>query len=428
MPTRRVVVVGAGVIGVTTAHALLANGYEVHLLDAAATPASATSHANGGFLSAAFCAPWATPSLPKQVASALLDFQAPFRWRPDGSIPQMRWLLQVLRNCKASTFVEHRKRMVQLALYSRNCMQKVISRTGVAFDLREAGVLLIFRNALQEQGITQRLNELQGFGIQASWCDAEQLRILEPELQRTTQLGGAIYVPDDASGDCERFVQGLLSWNVARGLNYQPNTRVEGLELDASGKTLLAVRSGERHWKADAFVFATGVESARLLKPYMSIPVAPVKGYSVTVRSDTQYGGPKRAIIDESSKLAVTRLGDRIRLAGMAEVVGFDSQINRARCAQLVQQYQALYGALPNIDRSDWSGLRPMTPDGTPIVGSTAIDRLYLNTGHGTFGWTMACASAQLLADIVANRPTALDADSYALNSLKRNPALNLSV
>lgn len=428
MPTRRVVVVGAGVIGVTTAHALLADGYEVHLLDASATAASATSHANGGFLSAAFCAPWATPSLPKQVTSALLDFQAPFRWRPDGSIAQMRWLLQVLRNCKASTFGEHRKRMVQLALYSRDCMRKVISNTGVAFDLREAGVLLIFRNALPEQGITQRLNELQGFGIQASWCDEEQLRILEPELQGTTQLGGAIYVPDDASGDCERFVQSLLSWSVARGLNYQPNTRIEGFELDAYGKTLLSVRSGDRHWKADAFVFATGVESARLLKPYMSIPVSPVKGYSVTFRAGTSSGGPKRAVIDEASKLAVTQLGDRIRLAGMAEVVGFDSQINHARCTQLVQQYQALYGSLPNIDRSDWSGLRPMTPDGTPIIGPTTIDRLYLNTGHGTFGWTMACGSAQLLADMLAERPTALEADVYAINPLKRNPAMNLPV
>lgn len=411
---RHVVVIGAGVIGVTTAHALLNDGHRVTLLDAAPHAASASSFANGGFLSAGFCAPWAMPGLPKQAAMALLDRRAPFRWRPDGSWAQIRWMRQLLNNCTSAQFSKHRARMVRLALFSRTCMAQVIASTGIEFDLRAAGVLLLFRHEPPTAAINQRLKELHSFGFDAVWCSAGQVALLEPGLSGSSHIAGAIFVRDDACGDCERFVQRLLSWSLAHGLTFEASTRVDTLEMSASGRSLKAVRAGSKRWEADAFVFACGVDTPRLLRPYLGVPVVPVKGCSVTASLGVD-AGPMRAVIDEASKLAVTRLGDRARLAGMAEVVGHDWKINASRCEQPVKQYEDLYGCLPNIQRSYWSGLRPMTADGTPIIGETPIKGLYLNTGQGAYGWTMACGSARLLSDVLAQRPTALDPAAYAL-------------
>lgn len=418
MSARRIVVIGAGVMGTTTAHALRAEGHEVCLLDAAPTAASASSHANGGFLSAAFCVPWAAPGLPSQAAAAMLDRQAPFRWRPDGRLAQLRWMRQLASRCNSEQFARARDRLVRLGLFSRACLHKVVADTGVRFDFLEAGVLLLLRQPPSAQVLDARLTQLQGLGFCARWLGADQVRALEPALSDSVQLAGAILVEDDACGDCERFVQGLLDWNVARGLTFEPDTRIDALDLDESGR-LRAVRAGDRRWSADTFVFCTGVDTARLLRAHLSIPVEPVKGYSVTATLEP-HQGPRRAIIDDSSKLAVSRLGDRVRLAGMAELVGYDPTVNRSRCAQLVSQYEALYDRLPDAGRSLWSGLRPMTPDGVPIVGATSIQGLYLNTGHGAYGWTLACGSAQLLADVLARRSTTfepgLDPGAYCLD------------
>lgn len=426
MNARRVIVVGAGVIGVTTAHALRADGHEVTLLEAAPAAASGTSHANGGFLSAAFCAPWAMPGLPRQALAALWDREAPFRWRPDGSVAQLRWMRELFAHCNAAQFARHRLRMVKLALLSRACLRNTAAETGVGFDLHETGVLQLFRHAPAAATIDKRLKELRDCGIEAHWCEPARVRELEPALSGTARPAGALYVCDDASGDCERFVQGLLAWNRARGLRFEPGTRVEALELDSGQRRLCALRAGANRWQADAFVFAAGVDTAHLLRPHLRLPVLPVKGYSVTVPlpdDGGSNGGVQRAVIDDASKLAVVRLGNRVRLAGMAELVGHDRRVDRARCDQLVRQYEALYGPLPTDGRSLWAGLRPMTPDGTPIIGATAIEGLYLNTGHGTYGWTLACGSARLLADVLAGRPTALDPAGYALDPIARGRA-----
>ncbi len=425
MSPRRVVVIGAGVIGVTTAHALRADGHDVTLLDAAPNAASASSHANGGFLSAAFCAPWATPGLPKQAAVALLDRYAPFRWRPDGSWAQLRWMRELLHQCTAEQFSEHRKRMVRLAAFSRLCLREWAIDTDVEFDLLEAGVLLLFRQAPSQQAIEQRLKELRSHGFDAAWCDAKKVSELEPDLSAGACVAGAVFVRDDACGDCERFVHKLLAWNMSRGLKFEGNVRVDALLVDEGDRRLRAVQSSGRCWEADAFVFATGVDTARLLRSHLHIPVVPVKGYSVTATL-APHAGPMRAVIDETTKLAVTRLGARARLAGMAELVGYNWKLNMARCQQLVHQYEGLYGDLPSEGRSYWTGLRPMTPDGTPIIGSTSIQGLYLNVGHGTYGWTLACGSAQLLADVLAGRPSALDPAAYALDPRNRRQVLRM--
>lgn len=295
----------------------------------------------------------------------------------------------------------------------------MVAQTGVSFDFQSSGVLQIFRQSPPSQIVEKRLQELQAFGCDAHWCESNQVRAMEPGLSESVRIAGGLHVRNDASGDCERFVQGLLTWNQARGLHFESNASVESLELDAHGERLCAVRSKTQRWQADAFVFATGVDMARLLTPYIRVPIVPVKGYSVTV-SPKQGEGVQGAVIDDTSKLAIARLGHRLRLAGMAEVVGHDRHIDTARCQQLVDHYASLYGPLPEEGRQLWAGLRPMTPDGTPIIGATPVQGLYLNAGHGTYGWTLACGSAQLLADVIAQRPSSLSSNAYALDPALR--------
>ena len=415
MSNRQVVVVGAGVIGVTTAHALMDEGHEVVLLDAAEAAARGTSQANGGFLSAGFCAPWAMPGLPRQILSALVTRDAPIRWRPDGSWSQLRWLRDLLAHCKAPDFADHRQRMVRLALLSQAQLRETLERTALAFDFQSSGVLQILRQRPPANLLGQRLEALQALGIAACWYEADQVRALEPFLDPKLALAGGLYVKGDAHGDCEQFVQGLLAWNIQRGLKFEPGVRIDALELDRSARQLRAVRSGTRSWDAQAFVFATGVHSTGLLRPALKLPVVPVKGYSVTLDVAADQGAAG-AVIDEASKLAIARLGGRIRLAGGAELVGHDLKVDERRCEQLMRQYEALYGPVSRSNARLWTGLRPMTPDSTPIIGATPVRGLYLNVGHGTYGWTLACGSAQLLADSLAGRPAALDLADYALD------------
>jgi D-amino-acid dehydrogenase len=409
-----VVVVGAGVIGVTTAHALLDEGHEVVLLEAAPAAARGTSQANGGFVSAGFCAPWAMPGLPRQILSALVKRDAPIRWRPDGSWGQLRWLRDLLAQCKAPNFADHRQRMVRLALLSQTQLRKILDHTALAFDFQSSGVLQILRQRPPAHLIGQRLQALEALGVHARWYEADQVRALEPFLNPAVPLAGGLYVKDDAHGDCEQFVQGLLAWNIQRGLKFEPGVRIDALEFDRSGRQLRAVRCGTRRWDAQAFVFATGVQSTALLRPALKLPVVPVKGYSVTLNVANNQGAAG-AVIDEASKLAIARLGGRIRLAGGAELVGHELKVDEQRCEQLIGQYEALYGPAPRSQARFWAGLRPMTPDSTPIIGATPVRGLYLNVGHGTYGWTLACGSAQLLADSLAGRPAALDLRDYAL-------------
>lgn len=416
---KSVVVVGAGIVGVTTAQALLADGLEVTLLDAAPSAATGASEANGGFLSAAFCAPWAAPGLPRQALAGLFDRLAPFRWRPDGSLAQLRWMRELLAHCTAPQFSRHRGRMVRLAMYSRACMQAVAAQTGVEFSRGSSGVLLLVRQMPPSSALRQRLTELKTFGIEAHWLDIRELRAIEPWLANSATCAGALHVPDDASGDCRRFALGVLDWCLSRGLRFLPGVRVDAMEYSADGQRMHAVRSGPRRWEADAFVIAAGVDSPQLLRAHLRVPVVPVKGYSVT--ATVQDGaGPQRAVIDDASKLAVARLGSQVRLAGMAELVGYNRHIDPVRCEQLVRAYEGLYGPLSRSSCKSWAGLRPMTPDGTPLVGRTHIAGLSLNTGHGTYGWTLACGSARLLADELIGRPTALNPADYTPDPKQR--------
>jgi D-amino-acid dehydrogenase len=410
-----ILVIGAGVTGAATACAPRRQGHEVTVIEREAQAAQATSLANGGFLSAAHCAPWAAPGVPALAARSLFQADAPVGFKPDFSLRQLRWLWAMLRQCNAGSFARNRERMVRLGQYSRKCLDEVQQHTGVRCERRDAGSLLIFREADRATAAQGHERVLQGMGFDARWLGRDEVLALEPALSAASApIASAIHVSDDASGDCELFTRHLMDWNEAQGVRFVRSQAVSRIEV--AGGRIQCLYAGEQRHAADAYVFAAGCATGPLLRRFFNVPVYPVKGYSFTVPVAREDAAPRRAVLDDGSKLAIARFDGRIRVAGVAEVAGDGLSISQRRCAQLVDAFAQLYPqAADTAQARFWCGLRPMTPDGTPIIGATPIANLYLNTGQGTYGWTMACGSAALLADLISGRKPALDAASYAL-------------
>lgn len=417
----KVVVVGAGVIGMTTAYELLKSGHEVTVVDRASGPAQGTSHANGGFLSPSSCGPWAAPGVPTMALKTLFDPSAPMRLRPDGTLRQIRWLLAMARECTASRFAVNNRRMKALGYYSLTCLNEVERDTGLAFARRNAGMLLVCRRPQEQAEVMRGAEKLRAMGKSCEWLNPAQLAEAEPGLA-TSSPGwlGALRIDDEGSGCCETFSRGMAGWLAQRGVRFMWNAAVEDVVLAPAGagqrQRFARLRVGGQDLDADACVVATGSDTARLLASHMDVPVYPVKGYSMTAPVIDGSRLPRHAVLDPVSKLAIATLGGVVRVAGFAEVCGHDLRMEPARCEQLASSFAALYPGAADVKSARfWTGLRPMTPDGTPIIGATGVQGLYLNTGHGTFGWTLSCGSARMLANLIDGRDTALPAGDYAL-------------
>ena len=414
-----IIVIGAGVIGATSAYALRRRGHDVTVIEQQPQAAQGTSQANGGFLSAAHCAPWAAPGVPRMAAKSLLDRDAPFGWKPGSlSLSQVKWLRAMLAQCTSEKFALNRQRMVRLGIYSRACLQELEQFTGVTSERRDTGSLLVMRQSAQASAGQRHAEGLRAMGFDARWLEREATLALEPGLSHAkVPVAGGIFVSDDASGDCELFTQRLMQWNEAQGVQFLRAATVAPLQVEhgAQGTRLQAIWVDGRKLQADAYVVAAGCATPALLRTLMPVPVYPVKGYSLTVPVLDEARAPLRAVLDDGSKLAIARFDQRIRVAGVAEVAGFDLSLSPHRCQQLIEGLENLYpGAAKMAQVEHWAGLRPMTPDGTPIVGATPLKNLYLNTGHGTYGWTMASGSASLLADLITDQAAALPAGHYA--------------
>ena len=419
----KIIVLGSGVIGVTAAYYLARAGAQVTVIDRQPVPAQETSHANAGQVSPGYSTPWAAPGIPWKALKWMFQKHAPLAIRPDGSGFQLRWMAAMLANCSASRYAVNKERMMRLAGYSRDCLQQLRADTGIEYEHRTGGTLQLLRTQAQLDAVGRDTEVLRECGVPYELLDRQGLARVEPALGRArVPLAGGLRLPLDETGDCQLFTTRLAEQARRLGVQFLMNTPVRALEVDAGG--VRGVQLEGVHpmvLRADRTVLAAGSYSRSLLQPLgLELPVYPVKGYSLTLPLVDESLAPQSTVLDETYKIALTRLGQRLRVGGMAELAGFDLRLDPRRRATLEKVARELFPGGEISLATFWTGLRPMTPDGTPLVGATRIPHLYLNTGHGTLGWTMACGSGQLLADLIMGRRPAISTEGLALDRYAR--------
>ena len=412
----RVVVLGSGVVGVTSAYYLARAGHEVTVVDREAGPALDTSFANAGQISPGYASPWAAPGVPLKAVKWMFQKHAPLAIRLDGTQFQLRWMWQMLQNCTAERYAVNKGRMVRLAEYSRDCLQALRADTGIQYEGRTGGTLQVFRTQQQLDGAQKDIAVLKDANVAHELLSPTELARAEPALASVShKLTGGLRLPGDETGDCQLFTTRLAALARSLGVTFRFNTSIDALEM--AGGRIAGVRCGNETLRADAFVVALGSYSTQLLSGIVKIPVYPLKGYSITAPIVDAAKAPVSTVLDETYKIAITRFDDRIRVGGMAEIVGFDKKLRQARRDTLEMCVNDLFpGGGDTRQASFWTGLRPMTPDGTPVVGRTPVSNLFLNTGHGTLGWTMSCGSGQLLADLISGRRPAIQSDDLSVH------------
>ncbi|MGS0742457.1 D-amino acid dehydrogenase [Glaciimonas sp. GG7] len=417
----RVLVLGSGVIGVTTAYYLAKAGHEVTVIDRLSGPAEETSFANAGQISPGYASPWAAPGIPIKALKWMVQKHAPLSITPDGTLFQLRWMWQMLRNCNAASYAVNKERMVRLAEYSRDCFKALRADTGIAYEGRQLGTTQVFRTEQQMAEAAKDTQVLKDSGVPFELLTAEEIARVEPALAAVKhKLHGGLRLPNDETGDCQLFTTHLAAMAAQLGVQFRYNLQIDALTF-AKGQ-IAGVQCGHEYLQADSYVIALGTWSTNFLRGVIDIPVYPLKGYSITVPITNAAAAPVSTILDETYKIAITRFDNRIRVGGMAEIVGFNKTLNPKRRATLEMVVNDLFpGAGDTSSASFWTGLRPMTPDGTPIVGKTPIRNLFLNTGHGTLGWTMSCGSAALLSDVISGKRPAITADDLSVNRYAKN-------
>ncbi|CAM3763241.1 D-amino acid dehydrogenase [Bordetella tumulicola] len=413
-----VIVLGSGVIGTTTAYYLARQGVKVTVLDRQAEAACETSYANAGQVSPGYSTPWAAPGIPLKALKWMFQKEhAPLAIRPDGTLYQWRWMAAMLANCSAARYTINKERMLRLAEYSRDCLSDLRAETGIQYEQRTRGTLQLFRTESQYEAAQRDIQVLEACGVPYELLDRNRLQTAEPALAHASQqLVGGLRLPNDETGDCRLFTRQLAQLAAGLGVEFRYGQDVEGLQM--AGGEITGVRVDGETLTADRYVAAFGSYTRGFLRPLgLDLPVYPVKGYSLTIPLRDSKAAPVSTVLDETYKVAVTRFDNRIRVGGMAELAGFDLRLNPARRRTLEYVVNDLYPGSGDVTKAEfWTGLRPMTPDSTPIVGPTRYANLFLNTGHGTLGWTMACGSGKLLADLVTGQPPTIRADDLALS------------
>jgi len=412
----RVLVLGSGVIGVSSAWYLARAGHDVTVLDRQAAPGLETSFANAGQVSPGYSAPWAGPGIPVKALRWLMMRHRPLVLWPqlDGGL--YRWLGQMLANCTEAAYGVNKARMVRLAEYSRDCLKALRAETGIHYDERTKGTLQLFRTTKQLDAVGADMEVLRGFGVPHDLLDAAGCIAAEPALGLVPgKFVGGLRLPGDETGDAFLFTQRLAALAAAAGVAFRHGVTVRGFTTEAGAVTGVETDAGR--FTADRYVVATGSYTPALMAPLnVHVPVYPVKGYSLTLPVADEAGAPVSTVMDETYKVAITRLGDRIRVGGTAELAGFSLRLRKPRRETLEHSVTDLFPRGGDVAEAKfWTGLRPMTPDGTPVIGPTRYANLFLNTGHGTLGWTMACGSARLLADLVTGRKPEIAHDDLAL-------------
>ena len=413
----KVLVLGSGVIGVTSAYYLARSGHEVTVVDRQPKPALETSFANAGEVSPGYSSPWAGPGVPVKAIKWLLMRHGPLVIWPKLDPVMWLWLLKLLRNCTEARYAVNKSRMIPIAEYSRDCLRALRAETGIHYDERSRGTLQLFRKQAQLDGTAGDIAVLKQYGVPYEVLDRDGCIAAEPALAAVKdKFVGGMRLPQDETGDCHMFTETLAAEAAKLGVQFKLNTTIE--RLIADGSKIASVVTSAGRLQADAYVVALGSWSPRLLRPLgISLPVYPVKGYSITVPILDAEAAPVSTVMDESYKVAITRLGDRIRVGGTAEISGYSNRLDAARRATLDHSLTDMFPRGGDLAKASfWSGLRPMTPDGPPVIGATRYGNLHLNTGHGTLGWTMACGSARALADLLSGRKPDIDTAELALS------------
>ncbi len=412
----KVLILGSGVVGTTSAYYLAKAGHEVEVIDRQQGAGLETSFANAGQVSPGYSSPWAGPGIPLKAMKWLMMRHRPFVIWPRADARLGWWLAQMLANCTEDAYRINKSRMVRLAEFSRDALRDLRAETGIEYDHRERGTLQLFRTQKQLDHVHDDTAVLDHFAVPYELLDRDGCVAAEPALASVRDIFvGGLRLPGDETGDAHLFTQRLADITAGMGVSFRYGVQIDRLLTE--GGTITGVQTNQGVLTADRYVAALGSYSSSMLWPLgIHLPVYPVKGYSITVPITAPEAAPVSTVMDETYKVAITRLGDRIRVGGTAELAGFSLRLRRPRRETLEHSLLDLFPKGGDVAKATfWTGLRPMTPDGTPIVGPTPIANLFTNTGHGTLGWTMSCGSGRLLADLVSGRPAEIDSDDLAV-------------
>ncbi|MEM5528866.1 D-amino acid dehydrogenase [Gammaproteobacteria bacterium AS21] len=412
----KILILGSGVIGVTSAWYLAKSGHQVTVIDRQSSVANETSFANAGQISPGYSAPWAAPGVPAKAIKWLMQELAPLKINiKDVDTETLVWMTKMVSNCNNKDYHINKSRMMRIAEYSRVCLQELRQEINIQYNHRAQGTLQLFRTQSQIKGSKKDLSVLDECDIDYQVLTPEQCLEYEPALHYTIdKIAGGLRLPKDETGDCHMFVTQLAKECEALGVKFVMNTSIQ--KLNREHNTIVSVTTSAGEFTADCYLMALGAFSTHMLSNIgIKIPVYPVKGYSLTLPIDDFSAAPESTIMDETYKVAITRLGDNIRVGGTAEITSYNLELQQKRRKNIEFSIANLFPHAADLSKAEfWAGLRPMTPDGTPILGKTSIDNLFLNTGHGTLGWTMSLGSAKYISDIINCKPP--DIDSVGLS------------
>ena len=412
----KILVLGSGVVGVTSAWYLAQAGHEVSVIDRQPAAGLETSFANAGQVSPGLSAPWAGPGTPKKAFLWLMMRHRPLVFWPVPDRQLIDWVTRFLGNCNAPAYARNKQRMVRLAEYSRDRLRDLRTTTGITYDEGQRGLLQLFRTQKQADHSGDDTAVLDRLGVPYTVLDRAGCIAQEPALALVSgKFVGGLRLPGDETGDAHMFTQRLAALAEAAGVVFRYGTAVDRLTVEAGRISGVVTSAGVL--MADSYVMALGSHSPALLRAAgIDLPVYPVKGYSITMPVADVTEAPISTVMDETFKVAITRLGDRIRVGGTAELAGYSNTLREPRRRTLVHSVTDLFPRGGDVSRAKfWTGLRPMTPDGPPVVGPTRVANLWLNTGHGTLGWTMSCGSGALLADLMSGRRPNIEHEDLAV-------------
>ncbi|WP_283789563.1 D-amino acid dehydrogenase [Bermanella sp. WJH001] len=412
-----IAILGGGVLGVASAWYLAKSGHQVTVIDRQNHVAQETSHGNAGMISPGYSSPWAAPGVPIKAIGWMLQDLAPFMINlkeVDGYT--LSWMTKMLANCNTHSYQTNKARMLRIAQYSRDCFVEIRKELNLDYDARQRGTLQLFRKQKQIDALHKDIKVLQELGIEHQKLDMDGCLLHEPALaQVKDKFVGGLRLPGDETGDCFKFTTALAKECEKLGVNFMMNTRIEKLN-ESKGK-ITSVSTDAGIIMADNFLCALGSYSPQVLKTVgIDVPIYPIKGYSLTLPIEDESRAPQSTIMDETYKVAVTRFDDRIRVGGTAEIASYNLECPKKRRASVDFVIQDMFPGATDIAKAEfWTGLRPMTPDSTPVLGGTRYSNLFLNTGHGTLGWTMSLGSAKFVCDIINQKIPDIDPEGLSI-------------